>query len=63
MKNRLLSGRFLRGQAPLPGTPWSADELRGMSPGRYNFAEAMTERVDTIVQTERLYGSDRESGT
>ena len=47
----LLSGRFRRGQAPPPGTPWSTDELRGMSPGKYNFAEAMTERVDIIVQT------------
>ena len=47
----LLSGRFRRGQTPPPGTPWSTDELRGMSPGKYNFAEAMTERVDTIVQT------------
>ena len=39
----LLSGRFRRGQVPPPGTPWSTDELRGMSPGKYNFAEAMTE--------------------
>ena len=29
----LLSGRFRRGQTPPPGTPWSTDELRGMSPG------------------------------
>ena len=47
----LLSGRFRRGQTPPPGTPWSAEKLRGLSPGKYNFAAAMTERVDTIVQT------------
>ena len=47
----LLSGRFRRGQTPPPGTPWSAEKLRGLSPGQYNFAAAMTERVDTIVQT------------
>ncbi|NKB69547.1 MAG: aldo/keto reductase [Candidatus Latescibacteria bacterium] len=47
----LLSGRFRRGQTPPPGTPWSKGQLRGMSPGKYDFAEAMTEQVDTIVQT------------
>lgn len=55
----LLSGRFRRGHVPPPGTPWSTDELRGMSPGKHNFAQAMTERVDTIVQTLINIGAQR----
>ena len=47
----LLSGRFRRGQEPPEGTPWSKGPLQGLSPGKYNFEEAMTERVDRIVQT------------
>ena len=47
----LLSGRFRRGQKPPENTPWSKDELQGLSPGKYNFKEAMTEQVDKIVQT------------
>lgn len=47
----LLSGRFRRGQPPPPGTPWSPGPLSGLSPHKYNFEEAMTERVDRIVQT------------
>ena len=47
----LLSGRFRRGQKPPANTPWSKDKLQGLSPGKYNFKEAMTEQVDKIVQT------------
>ena len=47
----LLSGHFRRGQEPPPGTPWSKGVGRGLSAHKYNFAEAMTERVDRIVQT------------
>ena len=47
----LLSGHFRRGQEPPRGTPWSKEEMRGLSANNYNFEEAMTERVDRIVQT------------
>jgi 1-deoxyxylulose-5-phosphate synthase len=47
----LLTGHFRRGLKPLPGTPWSKGVGRGLSAHKYNFEEAMTERVDTIVQT------------
>ena len=47
----LLSGLFRRGQKPPANTPWSTDELQGLSPGKYNFEDAMTEQVDQIVQT------------
>ncbi len=47
----LLSGHFRRGQEPPKGSPWSKEEGRGLSPSKYNFEEAMTERVDRIVQT------------
>lgn len=47
----LLSGYYRRGQAPLKGTPWSKEEGRGLSAHKYDFEEAMTERVDRIVQT------------
>ena len=47
----LLSGLFRRGQKPPANTPWSKDELQGLSPGKYNFEDAMTEQVDQIVQT------------
>lgn len=56
----LLSGRFRRGQEPPPDTPWSQGTLRGLSPGKYNFAEAMTERVDRIVQTLIDIGKKRD---
>jgi aryl-alcohol dehydrogenase-like predicted oxidoreductase len=46
----LLTGTYRRGQAPPPNTPWSKGELIGMSPGKYDFDEAMTEPVDAIVQ-------------
>jgi aryl-alcohol dehydrogenase-like predicted oxidoreductase len=38
----LLTGRFRRGQAPPPDTPWGK--------GSYNFEEAMTEQNDRIIQ-------------
>ena len=47
----LLTGTYRRGQEPPPNTPWSKGEFQGMSPGQYDFEEAMTERVDGIVQT------------
>ena len=47
----LLTGKFRRGQTPPPGTPWSEEKLEGLSPGKYNFKEAMTGRVDRIIQT------------
>ena len=47
----LLSGHYRRGQEPPKGTPWSKEEGRGLSAHKYNFEEAMTERVDRIVQS------------
>ena len=47
----LLTGHFRRGQEPPPGTPWSKGVGRGLSAHKYNFEEAMTERVDRIVRT------------
>jgi 1-deoxyxylulose-5-phosphate synthase len=46
----LLSGAYRRGQEPPAGTVWSKTEGRGLSAHKYNFAEAMTERIDCIVQ-------------
>lgn len=46
----LLTGHYRRGQEPPVGTVWSKAEGRGLSAHKYNFAEAMTERVDGIVQ-------------
>lgn len=47
----LLTGAYRRGQEPPAGTVWSKTEGRGLSAHKYDFAEAMSERVDTIVQT------------
>ncbi len=47
----LLSGRFRRGQEPPANTPWGKGSLRGLSPSKYDFEAAMTERADRIVQT------------
>ena len=47
----LLTGRFRRGQPPPPGTPWSKDPVPGLARSTYPFEQAMTEQVDTIVQT------------
>lgn len=47
----LLSGHYRRGQEPPKGTPWSKTEGHGLSAHKYDFEEAMTERVDRIVQT------------
>ena len=47
----LLSGLFRRGQKPPANTPCSMGELQGLSPGKYNFEDAMTEQVDRTVQT------------
>jgi aryl-alcohol dehydrogenase-like predicted oxidoreductase len=41
----LLTGHFRRGQPPPPGTPWSEGEYHAA-----NFAKAMSEQVDFIVQ-------------
>ena len=46
----LLTGHYRRGQEPPVGTVWSKAEGRGLSAHKYNFEEAMTERVDGIVQ-------------
>ena len=47
----LLSGHFRRGQEPPANTPWGKGPEWGLSAHKYNFEEAMTERVDRIVQT------------
>ena len=47
----LLTGHFRRGQTPPLGNPWSKEEGRGLSAHKYDFAAAMTEQVDQIVQT------------
>ena len=47
----LLTGRFRRGQEPPRNTVWGAGELRGLSPGKADLKQAMTKRVDRIVQT------------
>jgi len=46
----LLTGQYRLGQEPPAGTVWSKTKGRGFSAHKYNFAEAMTERVDRIVQ-------------
>lgn len=47
----LLTGHYRRGQEPPAGTVWSKTEGHGLSAHKYNFEDAMTERVDRIVQT------------
>ena len=47
----LLTGQYRLGQEPPAGTVWSKTEGRGFSAHKYNFEEAMTERVDRVVQT------------
>ena len=56
----LLSGHFRRGQEPPANTPWGKGPEWGLSPHKYNFAEAMTEQVDTIVQTLINIGSEHD---
>ena len=47
----LLTGRFRRGQAPPSDSPWGKNPGSGLSRSKYPFEEAMTGRVDRIVQT------------
>lgn len=56
----LLTGHYRRGQEPPVGTVWSKAEGRGLSAHKYNFEEAMTERVDGIVQALIDIGQDHD---
>tara|TARA_B100000029_G_scaffold516824_2_gene635402 strand:+ start:7530 stop:8510 length:981 start_codon:yes stop_codon:yes gene_type:complete len=47
----LLTGHFRRGQAPPPGTPWAKNPRQGLSRQFYPFDDAMTDKLELIVQT------------
>ena len=47
----LLTGQFRRGAVPPENSPWGKNPRAGLSRSSYPFDEAMTEKLDGIVQT------------
>ena len=47
----LLTGQFRRGAVPPENSPWGKNPCPGLSRSKYPFDEAMTDKLDGIVQT------------